>query len=411
MIYQELIDLDSLVDMIDGVTFINETIPSSETDLEAILSKTTTVYDNRDSDDKISLLPKCQCGYLHFRGAESWTCPRCGTKPLAQVDALVKSTVWFKKPEGIISLINPFIFNMLHKRFTANGWEAISWLTDPYYKCSNKVPSWMVHLQNAGFERGWNSFITNFNEMINFLLKFSEFRNPVGEVDYLMLLIEKEKHKVFCNNIPVPSKVMFPYEKTNFCIYRSDSSRLAANFVQAMLSIDSLIQKLPQKARESRLSKTYRAIVEFQKHHIQKEISPKEGEIRRHHMGLKTSLSGRAIIISKTGPQNHEELGLPWFMCLGALRPIFINKLRRRGFTLNDAVNYLRQHTAKYSDLLWEIMEEMQAEAPDGRIKVLYDRNPSLVHGSIQYGPVYFKKDPSDKCISHPIGNVKSSNA
>lgn len=411
MIYQELIDLDSMIDMVDGVTFINETIPASESDLEGILNKTTTVYDNRDNNDQISLLPKCQCGYLHFRGAELWTCPQCNTKPVALVDAMVKSNVWFRKPEGIERLINPFVYHMLHRRFISSGWEAISWLTDPHYKCSNKVPTWMNHLQAAGFERGWNYFIRNFDEILAFLLRFKEFQIPKGEVDYLFLLIEKEREKVFCNFLPLPSPAMFPYEKTNFCIYRSDSSRLAASFVQAMISIDSPIQNLSQRSRESRVSKMYRAIVEFQHNHIRNEISPKEGEIRRHHMGTKTTLSGRAIIISKTGPQDHQEVGIPWFMALGSLRPIFINKLTKRGFTLNDAILYLRTHTARYSPLLKEIMDEMKAESVDENIWIMHDRNPSLVHGSIQTGPLYWKTDPSDKCISFPIADVKSNNA
>lgn len=411
MIFQELVDLDAIADMIDGVTYINMQEPATEADLENILQQTTTTYDNRDNNDQISLLPRCTCGYLHFRGAEIWTCPHCNTKPVAQVDALVKPTVWFKKPENILALINPFVFHMLHRRFTANGWEAISWLTDPYYKCANKVPSWMHHLQGAGFERGWNDFIMNFDKIITFLLKFKEFRVPKDEVDYLLYLLQKESDKVFCNQLPCPSKVMFPYEKTNFCIYRSNSAGLASAFIQAMVSIDSPIQKLSQRARESRLSRMYRAIVEYQQHHIKFEISPKEGEIRRHNMGSKTVLSGRAIIVSKTGPQNHEDIGIPWFMALGGLRPVFINKLTKRGFTLNQAVLYLREHTAKFSPLLWEIMEEMRREAPEGKIWVLYDRNPSLKHGSMQLGSIYFKRDPSDKCIDFPIANVKSPNA
>lgn len=411
MIYQELINLNDAVDMTDGVKFINDQLATTESELNTILQGTTTTYDNRDNNDQISLLPKCSCGYLHFRGAELYICPTCGSRPVSQVDSLVKSTLWFRKPAGFKRLINPLIYHMLQRRFTANGWDAIAWLCDSYYKCTNKVPPWMSNLQNQGFERGWNYFITNFDTIMTYLFNQKTFKVEKGEVDYLLFLLQTQSDKVFCDYLPLPNKVMFPYEKTNFCIYRSNSATFASAFIQSMMSIDSPIQKLSMKSRESRMSRLYHNIVEYQHHHVKHEISPKEGDIRRHNLGSKTVLSGRAIIISKTGPKDHVELGIPWFMTLGAFRPIFVNKLTSRGYTLNQAVNLLRMSTACYSPILADIMQEMLDEAPDGKMWVLYDRNPSLKHGAFQLGSIVFKKDPTDKCIDFAIDNVKAPNA
>lgn len=411
MLFEDLIDLDAAIDFVENPRFINEQPATTESELESILQGTTTTYDNRDGNDQISLLPKCACGYLHFRGAEKYTCSHCNTRPVAQVEKFVKSTMWFKKPDGFTLLINPVIFHMLQRRFSMNGWDAIAFLTDPYYKSTNKIPSWLDQLQRQNFGRGWNNFIKKFDTIMTFLFNLTAFKVAKDEVDYLLLLLQLQSDRVFCSYLPVPNKVMFPYEKTNFCIYRSNSAGLASSFVQAMLSIDSPIQQLSQKSRESRMAKLYRSLSEYQFHHIKHEISPKEGDVRRHNLGSKTVLSGRAIIISKTGPQDHQEFGIPWFMVLGAFRPIFINKLTRRGYTLNQAVNILRQATSCYTEVISEIMDEMLREAPEGKMWALFDRNPSLKHGSMQLGSIYFKRDPSDKCIDFPMADVKSPNA
>ena len=411
MIFLNLVNLDDEVDLTNDVKFINDQLATSETELNKILEATTTTYDNRDANSEISLLPKCSCGYLHFRGAEMYVCPNCGSRPSSQVDAMVKSTLWFRKPEGFEKLINPAVFNMLQRRFTANGWDAIAWLTDPYYKSTNKVPTWLTSLQNQPFERGWNYYVKNFDAVMTYLFNQKIFKVEKGEVDYLFFLLQSQSDKVFCNYLPIPNKVMFPYEKTNFCIYRSTSATFASAFIQSMMSIDSPIQKLSMRSRESRMSRLYRNIAEYQNHHVKQELTPKEGVIRRNSLGTKTIMSGRGIIISKTGPQDHVEIGVPWFMALGAFRQIFINKLVRRGFTLNQAVNHIRMSTACYSPTLHDIMKEMLSEAPEGKMWCLYDRNPSLKHGSMQLGSVVFKIDPTDKCIDFPIPNVKSPNA
>lgn len=413
MIFQELIDLDAAVDMTENVQFINDHPATTEKELNEILSKTTTSYDNRDGNDQISLLPKCQCGTIHFRDADKLgiVCPNCGTKAISQVDSLVQSTLWFKRPEGFEKLLNPLFYHMLQNRFTANGWNAIAWLTDSYYKCSNKVPPWMGHLQAQGYERGWNYFISHFDEIMTYLFGLTVFKVKKGEVDYLRYLMARDYNNLFCNYIPIPDRVMFPYERTNFCIYRSNSAGFASSIVQSMLSIDSPVQKLSQRSRERRMSCLYRNIVEYQHHHVKFGLSPKEGEIRRHNLGTKTILSGRAIIISKTGPQDHEYIGIPWFMALGAFYPVFINKLCRRGFSAMQAANHIRRHTAAYCPILRDIMGEMIEQGHEGNLWCLYDRNPSLKHGSMQLGSIYFKTDPSDKCIDFPIANVKSPNA
>lgn len=411
MIYQQLISLDAAIDMVDNPQFINDRLAATEDELEEVLKSTTTTYDNREGNDQISLLPKCACGYLHFFEADKYVCPKCHVRPALQLETFVRSTHWFKKPEGIHRLLNPMIYTMLSDRFTLNGWNAIALLTDPYYKCSNKRPPWLEHLERQDFGRGWNNFMEKFDEILTFLFSMTAFKVEKGTPDYLLFLLNVQADCVFCNYLPVPNRIMFPYEKTNFCIYRSNSAGFASAFVQGMISIDSPIQKLTQKSRESRLARMYQNITEYQKHHIKHEISPKEGDIRRHNLGTKTVFSGRAIIISRTGPQDHQQLGIPWFMALGAFRPVFINKLKRRGFSLNAAVNLLRSSTAAYNQILSDIMDEMIAEAPDQKLWALYDRNPSLKHGSMQLGEIYFKRDPSDKCIDFPIPNVKSPNA
>lgn len=410
-IYLELVDFNEMISVIQNPRFINEIDINSEEDFNEVINQTTIVYDNRSGNDQISLLPKCQCGYLHFKGANELTCPKCGTVPTTQVSAEVETQWWFKKPENITRLMNPVVFHMLQDRFSANGWDAIAYITDPFYTGATKIPTWLAHVQNRFPQRGWNFFIENFDEIIEFLMSISPFKCPRGEEDYLKMLIKRDYNKVFCDFIPLPNKLLFPYEKTNFCIYRSGSSSRASGFIQLMMSIDSPIQELSQKSRESRLAKLYRTISEYQYHHVRTEISPKEGEVKRHNLGSKTVLSGRTVIISKTGPQHHEDVGIPWFMTLAVFRPVFINKLMRRGYSLNQAVNLLRKHTTVYSQLLSDIMDEMLDEAPNGAIHILYDRNPSLKHGSMQLGKIYFKRDPSDRCMDHPIANVKSSNA
>lgn len=399
------------------IVFINDLPNNTEEERREIFEKVTTQYMN---GDKISMLPQCKCGmlkgenFVKTANKAAALCRNCGTEVKSSIESAIQSVIWFKKPEGILKLMAPVVFTMIQERFTKQGWDVIMYQADASYKSDAKDTTFMVKIREKNFPRGWNNFIVYFDQIMEFLFSLKEFNTNFkkGEIDFLPLLLKRDKDKIFCDSLPLPNRSMFVFENTNMGIYRNDATGKAMTFISLMMSIDRNIQPLTQRIKENRIARLYDKMSEYSKEHIKNDISPKTGSIRRNTIATKNTMAYRSVVTSIAEPWDYNAIKVPWTVGLTMFRPMLVNKLMRYGMSQNKAVDFLMAHTGRYNSLLHKFLNELIEEAPEGKIWCTIQRNPSLKQGSIQL--VYiggFKTDPGDKTTGMPLPIVKAPNA
>lgn len=413
-IYQRLLDLNEChknAKASKDIVYLNDLPNTSEAERSAIFEMLTTQY---AQGDKISILPQCEQGCLRSAEHLGEFCIHCGTIVKSSIEKNVESFIWFRKPKEILSLINPQFFYMISKRFTVGGWDVIQWFTDPHYLPSVKNNITMDRIRNANIPRGWNNFIRNFDKIMNMLFSMKDFEEnkKKGEIDFLKLLYERFRDRIFCDYLPAPNRSLFVFENTNIGIYRNKSTGQAISYLSVMLSIDKSLQPLSDRAKENRIAKLYQRMREYAIGHIMTELKPKPALLRRHAAACKAIFCGRLVITSTTTPAPEESIRLPWVGSMVMFRPMLINKLVNRGFSLNKAKQLFSNSIGQYNPLIHSLFKELIAEAPDGKIWLSAQRNPSLKQGSLQSFWIFeIKTDPGDKTASVHIGTVKAPNA
>lgn len=409
--YQKLVQLDVWLDKAREKiepTFLNDLANETESDLAEIFESLYTKY----SSDKLGLLPQCRCGFLRMESALGENCPRCHTTVSSTIEGDIQSVVWFRLPDKILSFMSPVVYTMMRKRFSKKqGWDLIRWFTDTGYSPELKMTPTMELVKAANIPRGWNNFIKNFDQILEFLMTLKDFRVKKGEIDYFYYLYQRERENFFCKVLPIPNKALHVFEQTNYGIYRTSSTEKSTDYIASMLSFVRSINPMGQAARENRIARLMLKMSEYQINHIANEIGPKPGQIRRNVVASKTIMSYRAVITSITRPWDYEAIEVPWQVALIMFRPMIINKLYRRGFTLNRAIDRLMEGLHTYDRLLHDILLELKAEAPAGKIPIVIQRNPTLVQGAAQLVHVEFKTDPGDRTTGMPLPITKAPNA
>ena len=372
-IYQELRNLDEEIQKLnEPPIFINNLANVTEDDREEIRNLIMTRY----SGDMISLLPSCRCGATKNEASIRQRCLECGTLVESSIENDIQSALWFHVPRGVTKLINPSIWIMLEKRLKKSGFSVLRWLTDRSYAPTTRTPEIVRKLEMDNIPRGYNNFVENFDAIINYLFDLKIFQVK-GEPDYLRHLLQTKRDCVFCNYIPLPNKVIFIVEQTNVGIYLDDVTRDAFDLILMMVSIDKNFHDQQSWVKENRTAKVLARLGEFFEDYYRQNLSPKNGQFRRHIYGSRLIFSFRAVISSITDPHDHEGVEVPWGIGVTVFRPHLINKLMRYGFNLNSAIGLLQSHVGKYHPLIDQLLQQLIDEAPDRKIWCILQRNQS----------------------------------
>lgn len=384
-IYQELTNLEEAIQKLnEPPILINNLANVTEDDREEIRNLIMTRY----SGDMISLLPSCRCGATRNEASIRQRCLECGTLVESSLENDIQSALWFQKPYGVAKLINPSIWIMLEKRLKKSGFSVLRWLTDRSYSPGTRVPDIVRKLEQENIPRGYNNFVENFDQIINYLFDLKVFQIK-GEPDYLRELLNTKRDCVFTDYIPVPNKLLFIVEQTNVGVYLDDVTRDAFDLILMMVSIDKNFHDQQSWVKENRTAKALARLGEFYEDYYRQNLSPKNGQFRRHVYGSRLIFSFRAVISSITDPHDHEGVLVPWGVGVTAFRPHLINKLMKYGFDLNSSVGLLQSHVGKYHPLLDRLLQELIDEAPDKKIWMLIQRNQPWV-ASTRDGSVKF---------------------
>lgn len=406
-VYQELIDFNESFRYLTKTPII---INDLENDTKQAKAYINSIITSEFTQDMVSLLPSCNCGETKGEFNLGVVCDICGTNVVSSIENDIEPIIWFRKPEGVISLINPMILLLLSKKFRKNKYNIIHWICDTTYRSKIKQPPVLHKLLELGIPRGYNNFIIHFDKIISILFSLPEFgfrkNTPKPLEDFIMA----NKHKIFSDYLPLLNKSLLVIEKNNTGIYVDDTTIKAIDSIKSLISIDKDFYDQSLKVKENRTAKALFKLIDFYDTYI-KDVGIKEGHLRRHIFGTRTNFSFRCVVSSITGKHKYDEVEVPWGVALTVFRPHIVNKLLRYGMDLNSIIGLIYGHISKYNPLLDRVINELIQESPDKGIYVLLNRNPTLLSGSILRVKITrFKTDVNDNTIGFSILAVKSLN-
>jgi hypothetical protein len=408
-VYQKLVNFDLLyLQLNKSAIIVNDFVNIDEDDKTRIKNMIISEY----SSDMISTIPTCDCNEVKGEYNLGVICKHCNTPVKAIIEDSIEPILWFRRPKGVAKLINPTVWMLLCNKFKKSGFSIIHWIADSTYKATVKQPPIIDKLILDGIPRGYNSFVDNFDYIMEYLFKIKDFINRKEKTNYLKKLIDENRSIIFSDYLALPNKALLILEKGNTGTYMDFNIPKAMDAIQMITSIDFAIMDHSPKVKENRTIKAISKLSEYYATHISNSISGKTGQLIKHVFGTRTNFNFRAVISSITDKHKYDEVYVPWSIGMTAFRPHVINKLMRRGYDLNSSIAIISGHVERYNPMLDEILNELIDESPHKGIVIIEHRNPTLLSGSAQTKKITrFKTDIGDHTVSTSILTVKAPNS
>lgn len=412
-IYQELIDFKKLFAQLTHRPLIINDLPySTDDEKEQLLARLTTIY----SADKISTVPSCDCGETtgEFRVGE--ICPSCNTPVVPLIDESIDPVIWFRKPEGMRPLINPYIWGLLGRLFSRNKYNLVHWMCDSRYDPNIRMPTTLQptinYLLDNGVVRDYNWFYDNFDLALDLLFKSPAFKPKYKENIAAIEMLNMNRDSIFSDYIPLPNKMMAVLERRRGVNEVEPGTIKIVDVFNSLAGIDKNSGLVNPSIRIGRTIRSIDKLYEFYDDFIKRHIGSKGSILRHHVFSTRAHFSFRAVIVSITEPHDYDEIYIPWGVALGLLEYHIMNKLFKKGYLFEDALRLINERTYVYDEMLGGIIDEIIKESPNKGIHVIFNRNPALNLGSDQLMRITrVKKDPADNTIAFPILSTVPPNA
>lgn len=410
-LYLRLIDLDKLFNSLPTPPII-----VNDFDLTSIKEKEklNMMLYTRYEGDTLDTLPSCDCGYIKGQYNVGVKCQRCMTEVEVVTERSLHSVLWIAAPEGVKALINPEAYILLRDKLDYEGGNILDWICNGSYKFKNDSRDFSTKYHNAGFRRGLNFFIDNFENIIDFLFKLKMVKkcNTKTDKEALREFLFENKKCIFPKYLPVPSKLGFITEDTPLGTFADTNMALAIDAIRTITSIKTGIDGSTQIVRENRAAKAIKLLSDYYYRFYSDSLSGKGGWFRKHIFGSRLHFSFRAVISSISDHHHYEDLYLPWSLSVALFKTHLTNKLMNKyKLTPNECIDFLYSHTNKYNKVLDDLFKELIDESPGKYIPIILQRNPTLVRLSAQRLKVRkIKTDPNDNTISMSVHDLKGPN-
>lgn len=405
---------------------VNHFNVTSEVDKNKLNQLIYTHYEG----DSLNIMPSCQCMALTGEFNVGIICPTCHVAVMSVTERPLESVLWIGPPPEVDTLMNPQAWTMLSAGLTYNGFNILEWLCNPNLAlpaaphrvvrrllsliAAAEDPNPLTPFEQRPFriERGINYFYAHFDQIMRLLFDNGIVKGKPEQREELRQFIFKNREAIFAQYLPIPSKLGFITEKTVTSTY-ADLTMLSA--IEAIRTISATVNsptQLSKKVLQARAVKAIMSLAEYHQTFMATALSTKSGWFRKHVFGSRLHFTFRAVISSLSDNHEYDELHLPWSMSVMAYKTHLTAKLIKRGYTPNEATQFLHEHTLRYNPLLDELFTELIQESPHRGLPVLLNRNPTLSRGSIQKLRVTkIKKDPQVNSIGLSVLCLTAPNA
>lgn len=424
---------------------------------EAILNRLMTIY----GSEIMSTVPKCSCidgKGLTGRHNLGLTCTRCNSKVI-DPQKNIGSNMWlrslfapdanvkFSNTPNFIPFMSPGFWAILSKLLYNNSKKRIKvdyllWLCDDQMKLPPEAYVSKNHALMEDIvkyvlngERSYVNVVNNIENLLVYLRNNPNFLkkmvNEEGDTVYSSMDVDivfdlymesMQEHKgktIFTDYLPIINKHIFIMEIGSRGKYTQMKSAINIDVVKSWISLCSSIKEREELGYKHfdhfRIGReTARVISELSKlysEYIKEYCYKKKGLLRKHCGGAKGAFTWRGVIRSISGPHDRNGVEIPWGVAVPLFTPHIANKLLKRGYTLRQINSLIYRSVQVYDPYIDSIIQEIRNEAPNGRVPMIIQRNPSLLRSSANL--VYISKvskDPSDKTIGFSQLIVKYGN-
>ena len=373
-VYLEHVDHDELFANSPLSPIIINDIPTVNEEQKAYLD---SLIFKRFESDLLSNEASCECGSTTGGYKIGVICPNCNTVVKDEMDQELHPLVWIRTPVGVKKLINPIILMKLLRHFNKSNFSLIEWLINTDYTSGGVRPGYVEGLLAAGVKRGYNNFISNIEEYLTLMFDIRVFRSKKGQFDALYHLVMKDlkEGKLLSNYIPLINRSLLIIEETKVGKWVDPIVMGAIDAIRTISSIDDPVMGFTARQKENRTAKTLIALANYYKDTIDVVLSDKPGMFRKHVCASRNHFSMRNVIPSLTKAHRYDELHVPWGAAVTLFKLHLMNKLLKRGFTINDATALLHQCVYRFDPLIRELFDEMFKESKDNGFFCLFQRN------------------------------------
>jgi len=381
-IIQKVLNLDDYFNSLTSNKIIlNDLNFYSIDDVSSVNNMLMTVYE----DETISVIPSCSCGKLKGRYRMNKKCYSCNTyvtDPQDNIDPFL----WLENLEGVPMFVNPHFWAMI-SGLMAKNLDCARWLADITYNPPVKLPVYLNSiLEHIGGVRSYSNFVNNIDNILIYLQNHSKFKtkNLKEQIIDLRQVYAENKHAIFSKHLPIINKRLFVMENTSMGKFTNLAVADLIDLVMAWIKVTSEIN-LSMKKKENITASVVSKFASLYTGYYKKYVTSKSGLFRKHVYGTRSHGTFRSVITSIPGPHAYDELHIPWCVGVTVFRPMLVNKLSKIGITYKNINKMLYQAVMKYDPLIDKALQELLAESfTPGSIPVLFQRNPSLLAGSMQ---------------------------
>lgn len=368
-LYLQMVDFDEMFSNLPMQPIIvndyNTNIPEEKEELYRRL------YSHYQDTDIIEESASCDCGKITGMYNHGVLCTTCNSKVTNTTDKEIESILWMRAPEGIVSLISPNVWKMLESAMKAKGFNFLEYLTNTNVHfeveriTSKETLKKLDRFMNRNLPRGYNNFITHFDEIMTFMFQANIIDSNNANKNELWECIQQNKHVFFPKYLPIPSRICLVVESTTSGVYIDKPLGMAMDAILTLTSIKS--SDLPTEGyngrldytRQNRVAKTIRELAKFYDVYTKERIAKKPGMVRRHVVGSRLHFTGRAVITSLSDPHDYDEIHIPWGMAAQLLKYHIINKLLKRGYSADKAIEFVYSNVLRYNHELDLIFQEL----------------------------------------------------
>lgn len=368
----------------------------------------------RYQDGTLKPAPQCGCGHLKglFRLGEH--CEICGDEVTETFASRIESELWLIPLPGVTHFISPISWRILQSGMMEGKFDCLKFLTDSFYKPAmepRRFPKRLEVVLERGHKRGLNYFIKNFDKVMTDFIEGGGRKKP-EKIEHLDEFIKYNRDAIFCKQIPVPSRIMFPIENSGTSSYGDKNMVPIINAVRLIQEAESRQHNLDIRRLEARMVKCIDLFSTFHYEFVKEVFGQKNGALRQHIFGGRLHFTSRAVIVSIYEPHDFREIHFPWVFGIGQYGIQVANKLIKRGYSLFEVYDLLRQGSRTYIKVIADIFEELIEESPYIGLPIVFQRNPTIRRASaILVYVTKIKTDPNDNTIAMSIGNLAGMNA
>jgi len=373
-VHLEHVDHDMMFNQTPVDPIVINDIPTVTEEQKAFLDN--LIY-KRFQSDLLSNEPTCECGTTTGGYKLGVICPNCNTVVRDEMDQELHPLVWIRSPIGVQKLMNPIILMKLIKHFSKGNFSLMEWLINTDYTSNGQKPGYLDILLTCGMKRGYNNFIDHIEEYFNLMFDLKVFRSKKGQYDPLFHLVMKDlkEGKLLSRHIPLVNRSLLIIEETKVGKWVDPIVMGAIDAIRTISSIDDPVMAFTPRQKENRTAKTLISLANYYKSTVDEVLSDKTGMFRKHTFGWRNHFGMRNVISSLTKAHRYDEVHLPWGAAVTTFKLHLMNKLLKRGFTINAATALLHRCVYEYNALVDQLFDELFKESQEGGFFVILQRN------------------------------------